>query len=164
MVFTGDILCPLLRKKDIPLISKAEKLFIDTNDRFPAPESNHISFAGIPSLSDNSDRLKNWFSSKRIDDLLVPHSSQTGNLYFEEFVSDWKELSEIPHTTLDFLSLIAVPEVYLVHYWGWYDKMNYGEKYLDEYSLAEWAKETAYSSGLKGVEFYVPKVGEFIDL
>jgi hypothetical protein len=158
-------LCPLLRKKDIPVISKAEKLIIDTNNRFPDPESNHISFAGrVPGSSGDPDKLKNWFSSKRIDDLLVPHVSQSGKRYFKEFVSGREELSEIPHTTLDFLSLIPVPEVYLVHYWGWHDKKNYGENYLDEHSLAEWAKETAHSSGLKGTEFYVPKVGEFIDL
>lgn len=169
VLFTGDMLCPLLRKKDIPVICKTKKIFVDTNNRFPDPESNHISFAGkLPGRSEVTVKLKNWFSTMYIEDLLVPHKSSADAKnykdYFEEFLCDWEKIAEIPHTTVDFLSLIPIPEVYLIHYWGWYDRNNYGEELLDENSFRDWIKETADSSGLDEIKFYVSKVGEFIDL
>ena len=46
IIFTGDILCPLLRKADFRLLSGAVMLFTDANNRFPYPASNHWSITG----------------------------------------------------------------------------------------------------------------------
>jgi len=167
IVITGDLLIPLLRKKDISTLSKARKLFIDTNNRFPDPESNHISFARIlPGSQEEPSRLKKWILQVKLRDLLVPHQglSNQHRQYFEEFVADWNVASDLPFTTLDLLKLSTIPQVYLTHYWGWYDRWNYSEAILDEQTLLEWARNTAINSGLPDIEIFVPKVGEFIDL
>lgn len=44
VLFTGDMLCPLFRRSDFELVSSADIIFIDTNNRFPNPDTNHISF------------------------------------------------------------------------------------------------------------------------
>jgi hypothetical protein len=169
ILFTGDLLCPILRRKDFQTIERVKKLFIDTNNRFPDPGSNHISFARkIPGTKEDPFLLKNWFQNRKIKDLIQPHAvepeSKEYKWYFEEFLSDWKDIMEIPHTTIDFLAAHNIPFVYLVHYWGWYDSKNYGEALLDEPSLLKWVNSTARTSGLNNIEFCIPKVGEFIAL
>jgi len=49
VLFTGDLLAPLLRKEDYGRLHGMELLVVDTNNRFPWPRTNHWSFAGSPS-------------------------------------------------------------------------------------------------------------------
>ena len=45
LLLTGDILCPLLSKKDIEGFQDIELMLVDCNNRFPYPKSNHWSFS-----------------------------------------------------------------------------------------------------------------------
>lgn len=168
LLITADMLCPLLRKKDIPIITQAGDLFIDTNNRFPYPESNHISFAKKTESEKISARLQQWFETVDISDLLAPHlmfdKDKLVKSYCDEFLSDWNHTSEIPHTILDFLSLIPIPEVFLIHYFGIYDEINYNEKILDANRLQQWAGRLAKQNGLTNIRIRVPKPGDSISL
>ena len=169
LLITADMLCPLLRKKDISTINDAGILFIDTNNRFPYPESNHTSFARKAGSEEEINiRLQQWFKKTTIPDLLTPHwvNGNNGqiNFYFEEFLSDWKHISDIPHTILDFLEIVPVQEVFLIHYFGIYDEINYNEKVLDALQLQKWAGDLLKQSGLEKIHIKVPKSADTLFL
>lgn len=168
LLITADMLCPLLRKKDISVIKKAGILFIDTNNRFPYPESNHISFARkVGSEGGINTRLHQWFEKTTITDLLTPHLANNNmhiQSYFEEFLSDWKYISEIPHTILDFLEMVPVAEVFLIHYFGIYDEINYNEKVLDAKQLQKWVDDLVKQNGLKKIHIQIPKPSDTLSL
>ena len=44
VLFTGDLLFPMLRNKDYLTLSEAQALYIDCSNRFSYPASNHLSF------------------------------------------------------------------------------------------------------------------------
>lgn len=169
LLITGDILCPLLRKRDISRISKAGVLLIDTNNRFPLPDSNHISFTGSSEPGEKINHiLSKWFDRVSVPDLVQAHVTGNENKqvrsYFDELISDWQTSNEIPHTILDFLSMIPVPEVYLVHYWGVYDEIHYNAPILNAGRLQEWARNEAVEYGLSNVQIYIPKPGDCVTL
>ncbi len=169
LLITGDMLCPLLRKKDISVIANTPIMFIDTNNRFPYPESNHMSFARLASKNEKiNKRLKQWFEKKSISDLVAPHlDSDIGKearTYFQELKSDWQHISEIPHTILDFLHVIPIPEVYLIHYWGVYDEIIYHENILSPEQLERWANNLAKKDGLNHISIHVPNPADYISL
>lgn len=165
VLFTGDMLCPLLRKKDYKTFSRSRMMFIDTNNRFPNPASNHISFTCFSEeIGIESDRLVQWFKQKDVHDLIKPHQAEDKNRneYFDEFLSDWKDIADIPHTIIDFSRLIKIPRVYLVHYWGVYDEKYYHQPLQNSSSLEEWANDRAGKEGIRNIRFSVPKLGEII--
>jgi hypothetical protein len=166
-LITGDLLCPLVRKSDLERLRNAKTLFIDTNNRFPDPESNHISFArNVHSEGFINERLHTWFARMKTADLILPHSSNQGysKSYFDEFLADWEQIKEIPHCILDFLNLIHIPFVFLMHYWGIYDEINYNERLLDRAELEIWANTLAEKDGLSDLKIHVPKAGDFFIL
>jgi glyoxylase-like metal-dependent hydrolase (beta-lactamase superfamily II) len=165
VLFTGDMLCPLLRKKDYETISKSQMVFIDSNNRFPDPLSNHISFTRYAAdIGKESDRLIAWLNHKKITDLIRPHRVQDASMdsYFVEFLSDWNELREIPHTIIDFSMKINISEVYLVHYWGIYDEKFYKQPLLSPALLEKWANKRAGQEGIRNIHFRVPKISQII--
>jgi hypothetical protein len=165
VLFTGDMLCPLLRKKDYDILSASQLLFIDTNNRFPLPNSNHMSFTRFDAEAGiESERLSKWLKNKSIKELIHPHAIQQsrGDTYFEEFLTDWADISEIPHAIIDFSRQVRIPRVNLVHYFGVYDMKYYNEPLLDSAKLEQWANKRAEKEGLTNVQFNVPKNGEII--
>ena len=169
VIITGDMLCPLLRKKDYHSISRASAMFVDSNNRFPDPFSNHASFVHhIADQEDYAQKLLDWFKKMSIQQLIAPHNKNESDKailnYFEDFSKDWQEISELPHTILDFNEYLNIPEVYLMHYFGYYDKINYNEDLLDSQSLENWANLVAKEKHMKKVVYKVPKVGDLIYL
>jgi len=166
-IITGDMLCPLLRKKDYHCIGRATVMFIDANNRFPDPFSNHASFVShvLPS-EEYSEKLNEWFRKTKIEQLITPHlyknSPKEMKEYFDEFLTDWQEIKELPHTILDLNEYLKIPEVYLMHYFGYYDKINYDEELLDSNLLEKWANEIAKEKHMKKVMYKVPRVGDVI--
>ena len=167
VLFTGDMLCPLLRKKDLKTISGATKLFIDTNNRFPDPLSNHISFTPYaPGSGKESELLTAWFRESNPGRLLKPHTDPgdiISDPYFNEFLSDYDQVSELPHSILDFCKLSGIPEVFLIHYFGWYDQRNYSQQVLTREQLFEWATREAGDYTIKDIIFRIPVAGEIIN-
>jgi len=169
LIITGDLLCALLRKNDLKTLSDAGVLIIDTNNRFPDPESNHMSFArNSPHEKNINKRLQQWFDRMNTSSLIAPHFTfgQKKNVktYFDEFISDWHHINEIPHCILDFLNMIPIPAVFLSHYWGIYDEVHYGEKLLNPRELETWANKLAQQDGLNTIQIHVPKPGDYITL
>ncbi len=169
ILITGDMLCPLLRKKDIPVLSHSDILFVDTNNRFPYPESNHTSFANIaPQEKNQNMRLRQWYEKVDISDLIAPHTifdeDRSPNPYFDEILSDWHHISEIPHTIIDLLNLIPVSEVFLIHYFGLYDQIIYNEEILDSEQLEKWANSIIKERWSGNTHIRIPKPGDYFSL
>jgi hypothetical protein len=103
---TGDMLCPLLRRKDFDTLSRVRTMITDTNNLYPDPGSNHISFTrSNPESHKVSKRLTDWIRSKKITDLLKPHRYENGGYasYLKEFLKDWNDTGQLVFTILDLL-------------------------------------------------------------
>ena len=59
-IFTGDLLCPLLRKKDYEVLQGCEVVYADANNRYPYPNSNHWSI-----INDYTDNRRNDVATQK---------------------------------------------------------------------------------------------------
>ena len=164
-IFTGDMLCPLLRERDYSFLKDANVIYIDCNNRFSYPKSNHGSLiTTIPGGNTESKFLTDWIKDILLSYLIEPQLEKQYDIsrhsYFDEFLSDNPDLSKIPFSIIDFLKLINIPEVKLVHYSGYEDKKYYNQKIMDEKELEKFANDNALINKL-AIKFSVPKVGEF---
>jgi hypothetical protein len=170
VLFTGDMLCPLWRKKDLFVLQKTSLLYIDSTNRFPFPGCNHMSFTNkMPASGVKSHLLTEWLNKISITDLIVPQMvskpNKTVKKYFEEFLSDWKSHAELTYCITDFLKLIPVKSVNLVHYAGTEDRKLYNQQIFGKQELKEWAEKTALEEGItKNTLFCYPEVGQLFDL
>lgn len=168
-LFTGDMLCPLLRTKDYSSLAGAEIVFIDSNNRFPYPDSNHGSIVpNQPNSNKISGRLEEWLSKANMNYLVAPHARKDYNkhhhAYFEEFLSDFNAPATMPHTVFDFIRKTNISNVNLIHYGGMEDSKYYNAKQLSAEKLQNWAHEQAQRHGLENVSFKVPEAGDKISL
>ena len=166
VLFTGDMLCPLLRKKDFKTLSGAKLMFIDSNNRFPNPGSNHTSLVRTgPGTKQDSSLLTDWLKKVRFSQLLAMHAcpvhSPQIHDYFDEFLADWNSVGELPLTILEFAERIRMKRINMVHYSGWADKVNYNEQVLSTGELQQWAGTMALEAGLKNTIIEVPEVGAY---
>ena len=164
VVFTGDMLCPLLREKDYKYIKESEVIYIDCNNRFSYPESNHGSLiTTVPGGKSESNFLTEW--KKRIyhSHLIAPHLERKYDIakhsYFDEFLSDNSDLMKIPFSIVDLVKKTNIAKVNLVHYSGYEDKKFYNQDIVDDKTLENFANENALSLKLSS-NFSVPKVGD----
>jgi glyoxylase-like metal-dependent hydrolase (beta-lactamase superfamily II) len=164
VLFSGDLLCPLLRKKDYETISRSKLMFIDTNNRFPFPQSNHISFTSMDDEGKESDILSKWKKHISPADLIKPHQIEKKKTveYLNEFLADWKSIDELPFSIIDFSKLVKIPEAYLVHHWGVYDEKYYDQPLLTPQLLEKWANKKAAEEGIRNTRFKVPKISQNI--
>lgn len=168
-LFTGDMLCPLIRKKDYDTIAKARIAFIDSNNRFSYPLSNHMSIVEhLPDSNQMSPYLLDWKKKVKLSHLIMPHANQhfddiTHN-YFDEFIKDYDSAEELPHSVFDFANRIHIPQFNLVHYGGFEDKTIYQTDLLSEGELETWTNRQSKKSGLAESSFHVPQVGEVFRL
>jgi len=166
VIFSGDILCPLLRKADYRYLQEADLLFVDANNRFPYPGSNHWSI--IPEehgKKDESKYLKAFREQISCSHLIAPHIPLTRDQgvhdYFDEFLAYCNE--RIPLSVMDFTTLIRPEKVMLVHYGGIEDRNHNGQDILNPVQLENWANAEAETRGLQS-EFIVPRPGDFFAL
>lgn len=168
VLFTGDLLCPLWRKKDLSILRNTTLIFIDCTNRFPCPGYNHMSFTNKMPLSiAESNILTEWLRKIGITNLIGPHvdpkSDENVVKYFEEFLIDWKNHTELVYCITDFLKLIPVPWVNLVHYAGTEDRKFYNQQIFGRLELKEWADKIASEEGINSV-FCYPEVGQMFEL
>lgn len=165
ILFTGDILCPLLRDEDYASISNIDLLVSDANNRFPYPKSNHWS---IISGKENkvSDNLKSFLEKNSLGLLLYPHlnnhNSDNYSRCFDYFLNREFSLSNFPFTISSFIKIICPKKTALIHYSGSEDEKYYKEKILSASELEEWVKSEFNKMNQKS-EFIVPYVSEHID-
>jgi glyoxylase-like metal-dependent hydrolase (beta-lactamase superfamily II) len=164
IIFTGDILCPLLRETDYRNLQNADMIFVDANNRFPFPGSNHWSITGdAPESSVESEFLKTFRKQISFNHLISSHLPDSGDpgirAYFDEFLNN--RIENIPLSVIDFVRLINPGKVLLVHYGGIED-LNYNRQdILNPVQLEEWARAQATKRKM-GCEFIVPRPGDII--
>ena len=167
VLFTGDLLSPLLRQEDYERIKGVDLLVVDTNNRFPWPRTNHWSFAGHPQVSmKRSEALNEYLEGLTWTDVTAPHDSagysESSRNYFIQLEEEW-ELVNQPFTILEFLQRIDPQRIVPVHYSGAEDLKYYNDSILSGQELLSWISQTAQSSGLYP-RFIIPEAGQIIPL
>ncbi len=167
ILFTGDILTPLLRQEDYEKIKDIDLLVTDTNNRFPWPRTNHWSFAG--GREDKPERgevLRKFIEDMTWERVTAPHmlegQGRANRAYFDVLSKTWNP-SEQPWTLLEFLRRVTPGQVVLVHYSGTTDLKYHGEEILTAGELAAWATETASGAGT-ATRFIVPAAGQVLEI
>ncbi|RLD64899.1 MAG: hypothetical protein DRI95_09885 [Bacteroidetes bacterium] len=165
-VFTGDILLPLLRKRDYEYLQNCDIVYTDANNRYPYPNSNHWSVFRPEILGEEkSEFLKSWLKSKgnKTNWFIRPNIpvkyNKTIHGFFEEFLKDTFNGQELILSVFDFCKKIDTKNICLVHYSGSEDFKHYEKNILDTNELQSWVVESAIKSRLKS-KFFVPRVGD----
>ncbi|MCK5171472.1 MAG: hypothetical protein KAQ75_16450, partial [Bacteroidales bacterium] len=119
ILFTGDILCPLLRDEDYHTISNIDLLVADANNRYPYPNSNHWSI--LKGIGDQtSEILRNFIDKDAIGLLLYPHiNHQISDSYcrcFDYFLDKEMHINNFPLTISSFVKMIKPKKNALIHY------------------------------------------------
>lgn len=165
VLFTGDILCPLLRNSDLDLLHNIDLLVTDANNRFPYPKSNHWSL--INGVDQNpSNFLEAYKKEITIGMLLYPHiNKSSANYYrsFDYFLNQEIKIDDLDFSVFDFVKRIQPAQVALIHYSGNEDENYYDEKCMSESELQDWINDLKSRNKLK-TSFLVPYVGQHIKI
>ncbi len=167
-VITGDMLTPMLRDKDFREIAQAKVLYIDCNNRFSFPGSNHGSITTLdPKTGAKSTYLSKWIEELNFSKLAAPHLQQPFNneihAYFDAFLKDNKDLKRLPFSVTEFLKRAEIPHTQLIHYSGFDDDKYYNEKVVNDKELESWANQVIAKEGLKS-KITVPRTGDVFKL
>lgn len=162
VLFTGDLITPLLREQDYATLEGVDMLVVDSNNRFPWPRTNHWSLAGCPvDPRLRSPVLRDFVEGIRPEDLTAPHrhpeSDRVTCAYLDRFEKEWDPDRQCL-TILEFAGRIRPGKVLPVHYGGNEDQKHHAEDMLDREALQRWVEETASAAGLRSA-FYVPAPG-----
>jgi len=168
-LFTGDILIPLLRKRDFEHLQSCDVVYTDANNRFPYPNSNHWSVMR-PEISgkEESEFLKSWLKSKgnNTNWLVRPNIpvkfNKTIHGFFEEFLKETLSGQQLVLSVFDFCKKIDVRNVNLIHYSGSEDYKHYGKDIFNTDEFQAWVNKSAIQLGLKS-KFIVPQAGEMFE-
>lgn len=168
VVFSGDVMCPLLRERDYHYIQDAKYLFVDSNNRFPYPSSNHWSFSSNdPKNNKISKFLTEWKENTSLSYLISTHThhkyDRIVHRYFDQFLAENLSSLNIPLTIMEFLSYAPIKDVFLVHYSGDDDEKIYGEERLTQNELKKWANKQVQEFYLK-VSIHLPNTGDVYKL
>jgi ribonuclease BN (tRNA processing enzyme) len=169
VLFTGDMLCPLLRAQDYQKISLASTAFIDANNRFPYPGSNHGSVVNYSGDSRSLNPfLVQWLQKVDLKYLISPHLGKEDNSayksYFDEFMGDYQDASQLSYSVFDFAELTKIKNIHLIHYGGMEDAKYQHEEVMSEGDFKSWVQSEAIACRLTGTKFNIPKTGEFFIL
>ena len=163
-LFTGDMLCPILRKQDYDIVNKADILFIDANNRYPYPKSYHGSIiANHPNIKEYKEA---WLNKASVNYLITPHArhkyNEVHHRYFEEFVQECKHVNTLPISVFEFCKL-REKTTCLVHYGGAEDIKYYNAEPISTSQLKTWVEQQAKEQNMK-CKFDVPEVGDLFKL
>ena len=167
VLFTGDLLSPLLRKEDYKRLIGVDLLVVDTNNRFPWPRTNHWSFAGHPEHPmERSEALESFLKELKWEEMTAPHKLATSGRcnrdYFNELREEWY-IPDQAFTLLEFLQKVEPARVMPVHYSGAEDLKYYSKAILTPGELSSWIRKTSLSAGLRS-NFTVPGPGDVLDI
>lgn len=171
ILFTGDLLCPLLRKKDYEELSDCDVIYTDSNNRLPYPKCNHWSIASFENLNlPESEIFRTWVDEKAknlnyLCSLNTPFKfSAEIHTYFNEFLMEQYTIGfDIPFSIIDFAKRISPKYINIVHYSGKEDVVHNNHNMLSESELLEWTQKVAKENNVDS-KFIVPKVGEEFSL
>jgi hypothetical protein len=163
VVFSGDLLLPLLRKTDYGYLNNAAYFITDGNNRFPYPRTNHWSITDSPQITAGIDFFNTWKAELIPLNLIAPHIHMDErieeNPYFSVFMEEEKKEFNLPFNVFEFVKRIKPQNTLLVHYSGWEDKKYHQQDILNEIQLQNWIDKEATKKNIP-TRFIVPKVGE----
>ncbi len=167
-LFTGDMLCPLLRNKDYEFLKDAGVIYIDCNNRYSYPKSNHGSLITTnPGDNYESRFLTEWKKEASLLNFIAPQLEKkhdpSEHPYFAEFLADNPDTANILFSIVDLLKRINIPDVKLVHYSGYEDKKYHNQKIVNDKELEAFANDCGSKYNLVS-RFSVPKVGELFHI
>ena len=165
ILFTGDLLTPMIRRKDLAMLHNVDMAVCDANNRFPYPRSNHWSIQHAPAPSKDSF-LDDFMEGMNPEKLQLPHRHISFHPSNEEFLEAFKmdySPEGQPFVLLDFLRQINPMHTAVVHYSGSEDEKYYGQPRLSLQDLTTWmiAEGKKY---LPHTTFHVPAAGDLIDI
>jgi len=154
LLFTGDLLVPLLLEKNYERLYGADLMVVDTNNRFPWPRTNHWSFSGSPEDPlERSETIKAFAGELSWEQVSAPHLqdgiSDRNRDYLKQLELEWPS-GDRPLTIVEFLMRTGPKQVMLVHYSGTEDRRHSGEEILSAIDVQEWAIKTAGQAGFRG--------------
>jgi glyoxylase-like metal-dependent hydrolase (beta-lactamase superfamily II) len=154
VLFTGDLLVPMLLEKDYMRLYGADLMVVDTNNRFPWPRTKHWSFSGSPGdPMERSDTLKAFAGELSWEQVSAPHLqdgiSDLNRDYLMQLEREWGAEDQLL-TILEFIRRTGPKQVILVHYSGTEDRKHSGEEILSARDLQEWALKTAGQARFRG--------------
>jgi phosphoribosyl 1,2-cyclic phosphodiesterase len=164
ILFTGDILCPLLRDEDYHTITNIDLLVADANNRYPYPNCNHWSI--LKGINDQtSEILKNFIDKNTIRLFLYPHlNHNVSNSYyrcFDYFLNKEIHLKNFSFTLSSFIKLIKPEKTVLMHYSGSEDEKYYNQPRLNSGELKDWLKLISFRLNIN-LTFIIPETGDLI--
>jgi len=166
VLFSGDLLCPLLRKADYRYIKDSSMVFLDANNRFPYTSSNHWSICSEgPDGERESKYLKSFREHLSCTHLINSHlpigRDEIAHAYFDEFLAYCDE--QIPFSVFDFCKKVTPQKTMLVHYSGMEDKNHNGEDILNPVQLENWSNAEAECREINS-QFLVPQPGDHFEI
>jgi glyoxylase-like metal-dependent hydrolase (beta-lactamase superfamily II) len=141
IMFTGDILLPMLLKRDLKIIHDVDLLVADANNRFPYPKSNHWSITNSNDLKFDDKYYETWFNELTSLEMIAPHNHKMSSKGIISYLNAWH--SEFSKNNLvtniyDFTSILNASNVWLVHYSGKEDEKHHNHKILNDRELTNW--------------------------
>ncbi len=166
ILFSGDLLCPLLRKADYRYLKDVQLAFVDANNRYPYTGTNHWSIAREdPGGDKDSKYLGNWLRQLSCTHLIATHLPVTRDpvihAFFDEFLAYCDE--GMPLSVFDFCERITPGRTMLVHYSGMEDRTYHGQEILNPVQLENWSNAEAERRSIQ-TEFVVPRPGDLYEL
>ncbi len=143
LVLTGDLLVPLW--PDHEALQRPDYVFIDTNTRYPAPASGHLSLTDAAFLELGKLQVQGVADPRQ---RLAGLQDPLGALPLAEVVAAAKcqpqhPLRDLPATGLELLRRWNPTQgFYLTHYSGYEDR-QLGRSVLPDLDLVLWAREEA---------------------
>lgn len=166
ILFSGDLLCPLLRRADYRILLEADMAFLDSNNRFPYTSSNHWSICSEDADGRSESKyLKSWRQQVSCTHLIASHlpvvRDREVHAYFDEFLAYCRE--DMPLSVFDFCGRVRPRKVMLVHYSGMEDMNHHGQDLLNPLQLENWANAEAERREIAS-EFIVPGPGNLFEI
>lgn len=162
IIFSGDLLCPLVRETDYDDLQGAKFLFADVNNRFPYPRTNHWSM-----VSEGYETyLNTWLKKITMEDLFLPHLPDTKDPvlpgYLQLLRNDGCKPDDLYWSLLEWIKRINPEKTLLVHYSGREDEKYHNKPLMNSSQLGAWAKQQAAEKDIHS-EFRVPETGEWFE-
>jgi hypothetical protein len=165
-LFTGDLLCPLLRAKDWAKLHGVDVLYADANTRFPYPRSGHWSIVDYdPAEKGVSKKLSDWTEGQHPSYLVTPDArgfEKHTHEYLDQFLDEAYNGQTPCSSIFQFVKLIALKQVHLVHYSGYEDYKHHGETIMTDDALLAWTR--GKWANATSPFWNVPKPGDCINL
>lgn len=163
ILFTGDLLVTLLRKRDLLSLYRPDLLVSDTNNRFPWPGTNHWSIAGQPGKwRERGAVLEKLINDFGWETIRASFQEQGQSIEDEPYYAVFMEeerISEQSYTLIELLEKLDPMKVMPVHYSGAEDLKHAGEPVLGRSGMHAWLENIVRSMDIRS-ELIVPESGQ----